>query len=459
MLNLSNVLVNELRELAGLLTDTTEEGKEAILYGFGIKEKDADHIIANCVHSLAEELGAELQGVFYGGFLTSYWALYTLEGGYFFRSFDNLAVCEECGFMEELDFMYETEDDGWVCEDCCNNYYYYCDNCGRFATETYTVKTTSGDMQYCQSCIDSKDNIYQCEECGDYFTYSCGYVDNWGTAICDDCYGDDWVMCEECGRLINLDNAYYRGDYFYCEDCCPSIQYCRPYFEDVRSDKRAVSFGVEIESGTDELSPESEFCYFYPTEDCSIEGYRVPVEWVSDIFCLADILDSGKIARELTDIENNYSSNHSCGLHVHAGAEFFKPLSVEKARLFIHNNYTQLVKFCRRYMDDAYHWAEDGVSSSSNKGDTLAEKLKYYTGDRYEALNITNTDTVELRLFSGSTDKYYIQAAVCFYAALIEYCNTHNFLEVNKASILDMIEEFSNKKAVTLLKVYYYNIM
>lgn len=458
MLKLNNILVNELRELGELLADTTKESREPVLYGFGIKEKSAENILASCVHDLAEELGAELQGVFYGGFLTSYWALYTVEGGYFFKPFEDLAECENCGFIEDTEFMFETEDGGWICDDCRNDYY-YCDHCGKYSTETFTVKGSRYDEYWCQSCIDSVDYLYQCQECGEYFPSEYGIYDNYGTQICDDCYSDNFCTCEDCGRIIPSDSAYFSGDSIYCENCAPVVDYCDPYFYDIRSDKKAVSFGVEIECGTDSRSPQDSFNYFYATYDSSISGYRTPIEWVSDIFCLDDIMGGGRICDELEDIEENFRANSSCGLHVHAGRGFFKPLSVCKARLFIHNNYCQLVRFCRRSLDDAKHWAEDGIQSRYNKGETLAEKLQYYTRNRYEALNVTNTDTVELRLFAGSTKKTDVQAAVSFYAALIEYCNNNNFVAVNRATIADIINSFSNAEAAELLKVYYYSRM
>lgn len=463
-LNLLSYQLRELVEIAAMTEEITKDTNQPILGGFGVQMKEAESVGAQCVLDIADDFSAKLIGVFYGGFLDCYWALYTTDedGGYFFKKFEDLEVCENCGFLFERDSMYKTEEGGYICEDCTDDYC-LCENCGKYAVDVEKVIGLTTDYYYCPTCIGHLDNVSQCDDCGNYFLDDeCGEVDEHGHAICGDCWSEGrWYLCEECGEIVYEDDAVFKNGYVYCEDCAPYFEYMDSdeiSFYDTRKDRRLCSFGVEIESGTDEYEPFTDLSYFYPTDDSSIRGYYTPVEWVSDIFSIKELL-SGVIASELTDIENNFKANSSCGLHVHAGEEFFKPLSKEKIRLWIHNNYNDLCKFARRSEEKAEEWAQDAVGAYYNQGNTLAEKLSFNGYNRYEALNLTNYATVELRIFSGSTNKQFIQAAVCFYDALIKFANTHNFIEVNKATIFDIIKSYDIKEGKEILLAYYYRIM
>ena len=68
---------------------------------------------------------------------------------------DNFEICTMCG--EETDEMTVIDDETRVCEDCLENEFFYCDECGEYwlydAVGCYTL---SDDRTICEHC--NKDN-------------------------------------------------------------------------------------------------------------------------------------------------------------------------------------------------------------------------------------------------------------------------------------------------------------
>lgn len=393
-----------------------------------------------------------------------YIIIFNYEDCYAAKVFSGLAVCEDCGNIEDEDEMGETEGGATICKTCQDSGdYCVCEHCGRYTDVVYSVSGRYGEEFICGTCLDNNDNISRCRYCGEYFDNRfTGYQNGYGEAICETCLDSgNYAICDVCGEIMDFDEAVYTEDGCYCRSCAPNrVEYVRPHFYDLRKNKKECSFGVEIECGTNSYGGE-EYNYFYPTYDGSINDFICPVEYVSDIFSLRELENC--LNEELENIEENYTANSSCGLHVHAGREFFSPLSKEKIRLLIHNNYKSLCKFARRSPGAAADWAADSYARAEREtyglGYHKKDKLKYRTGSRYEALNDTNRNTFELRIFSGSTKVLHVKAAVYFFDALREFANTKNFIEVNKAALIDVIKAYTNKKGKQVLTEYWEEVM
>ena len=77
---------------------------------------------------------------------------------------------------------------------------------------------------YCQDCF--FDNYIICEDCGEIVSKDESYyIDDGDYDVCQHCYYNNYTQCYCCNATINNDNAYYvedgeyGGDYYICENC------------------------------------------------------------------------------------------------------------------------------------------------------------------------------------------------------------------------------------------------
>lgn len=96
---------------------------------------------------------------------------------------DHYFTCSECGEIYYEDSMNETITGEFICDRCADRYYTHCDYCDKYAPSDEVHETTDGDL-ICEDCISNAD-FHECEECGK-FTDS--YHDTPDGIFCDECY-------------------------------------------------------------------------------------------------------------------------------------------------------------------------------------------------------------------------------------------------------------------------------
>ena len=196
-----------------------------------------------------------------------------------------------------------------------------------------------------------------------------------------------------------------------------------PWF---KSNRRA--FGVELEvqcrSGDknaaagrihEALNPSlnvGEYCFF--ERDGSIgEGFEIVTQPAGldvhrEKFAL--FLQDNDMKRGLRSHEGG-----ACGLHVHVGREFLTQSQIYRIQSFLNDvrNEALIRSIARRY--------ENGYCKFKPVMAKFTAHNKQ-TGDRYEALNVTNPDTIEFRIFRGSLRYESVIAALEFCNALLTFC-------------------------------------
>lgn len=119
----------------------------------------------------------------------------------------------------------------------------------------------------------------------------------------------------------------------------------------------------------------------------------------------------------------------SCGLHVHVSRRGLTKLQIAKIVTFVNNpgNEDLIRAVARRF--------NEGYCKIKNK--KVGESAT--SGDRYEAVNVTSSKTIEFRIFKGSLKYESVISAVQFANAVVEFCapgqtsitdlNADNFLK------------------------------
>lgn len=323
------------------------------------------------------------------------------------------------------------------CEDC-DDYHDGPDECPREVIEC-------GE---CESDHPREDDCPRewCGDCDDFHDR-----DQWGSVECpgwpcDDCevnhdYGEECPRpyCDECGS--------HHGRYDSCSDSDGLLE-SYDYTPDLifRGDGPAY-YGMEFEvSAYGEVMTEAvqsaqssdQDGVLYFKEDGSVSGFEMVThpmsyEWAMGNFPWRVLREFDSAGCSIDRLEN--------GIHVHVSRDAFaSPAHLYRWMKFFYRNQEFAQNVARR---EGCHWSK--FSSTHRKGHAAhvkAAKLKRIadetgrssvyeryadatradsTGDRYSAINTTNSATLEVRMFASTLDVAEAQSALQFVAATVEY--------------------------------------
>ena len=103
------------------------------------------------------------------------------------------AYCRDCCHYCEYCQEYHRDDEtyvegyGYVCDDCLNRHFDYCDCCDNYVLQDYSYYVECEDRYVCDSCIDRY--YTRCEDCDEYFPDE--YMHSYGDMVlCEDCYNE-----------------------------------------------------------------------------------------------------------------------------------------------------------------------------------------------------------------------------------------------------------------------------
>lgn len=293
-----------------------------------------------------------------------------------------------------------------------------CSHCGQaFAPEQLIPFQ---DELLCPVCLDERTTVCSC--CSERIYKA----DNSGTdtiPLCEDCYDNHYERCTHCGALIHRRDTYYRGDDPYCYDCYHTLPaqgindyYFKPepIFYGTGS-KRYFGVELEIDDGGEFDSnavkilniANSDRELIYCKHDGSLnDGFEIvthpmTLDFHENNMPWAEIMEEAK--------KMGYLSHQAetCGLHVHVNRTTFgnteseQEAAIARVLYFFEKFWEELLKFSRRTQRQLDHWAARYGYKEKPK-DILDHAKGHNSAGRYTAVNLTNRDTVEFRMFRGT---------------------------------------------------------
>jgi hypothetical protein len=132
----------------------------------------------------------------------------------------------------------------------------------------------------------------------------------------------------------------------------------------------------------------------------------------------------------------DYTSHDAgtCGLHIHASRTLFgkrpteQDLNIAKVILLIDFWFEQyIVPFSRRNYNQLNDWAKKPnayIMASDTEYDAICKAKESGESDRYKAVNLKNSHTVEFRFFRGTLRRDTIIASIQFIDTLIKYVSS-----------------------------------
>ena len=395
----------------------------------------------------------------------------------------NENTCMSCGCTNER--LFEVRINGEVkrlCADCLEaEGFIRCSDCGRWVRLEDAVTVDRGynnEHTVCRSCAEGR--YLRCPDCGEYITgWNASRTSDEGI-LCDRCAqsSDRWSYCSNCGRYFPAGEAHRNPNTG--ESCCercyntlrlrtfhdygykpvPDFKYRTSETHKPELVEKILTFGLELEvdDGDDhrELSDDLaalELPIYMKhdgslgdegveivTHPCSLAYHRFNMRWA----------EISRICRK-----HHYTSHEAgtCGLHIHIGRKQMgdsyesREATAANLVLLVYHLWNQMVRFSRRTESQLDDWAkcpdleyygfEDGTGYGNAELRSMA--LDTQRSGRYQAVNLCNSETVELRLFRGTLKRDTLIASVQLASNLTKYAMTHTPKECMESSWSDVI--------------------
>ena len=238
-----------------------------------------------------------------------------------------------------------------------------------------------------------------------------------------------------------------------------------PEIEREPGDARScLTFGVELEvdKGTDVRGTAEEVTAVgrgrvYCKHDGSLDDGFDIVSHPGSLRHHLETMPWDDIAR--TCLDNNFESHDAgtCGLHVHIGIRELGWEAAGRLVVLVDAVWPELVTFSRRSDRQLNHWASRPLIPEGPE-DLTTRALRTEQAGRYQAVNLTNSSTVELRIFRGSLVTETIRATIqlannlALYALehSAEECQAATFADVLAVDLSDDLASYCNKRNISV---------
>lgn len=274
-------------------------------------------------------------------------------------------------------------------------------------------------MVCCFACERDVTDRARFELGGGIYCFDCALERGYWCESCDDVFEDEHYSCEDCGECLALSS---------CTCSLFSYDYAPDSFHFFKVDGEVASafYGVELEVEHDfsrfrivdtvQSSRASSAVYMKrdgSLSDCGVEIVSHPRSLAS----WREFRDYADMLSDLASVGTRAWAEPGCGLHVHVSrAGFVSPAHQARFGLMFSRNRSGWESLARR-------------SSSYARFDLLASspmsmKVKRYGANHFDAVNFSNRDTIEVRIFRPSLAFGRVLASIEAVEAVRVYTST-----------------------------------
>ena len=294
-----------------------------------------------------------------------------------------------------------------------------CDSCGGIFDRGEL--SPMGASLLCSDCL-SRETTF-CTHCGERIFWDENAGDS-RTPLCQRCSEQHYVSCSRCGRVLQDYDAFYReedDDEPMCHDCYN--RYLGSLIHDYYYKPEPIFYGnglrffgveLEIDGGGESNDNASEILKLanaknslaYCKHDGSLnDGFEIVTHPMSLDFHQHQ-MPWKEVLRNAVELGYTSHQAGTCGLHVHVSRLAFgtteqeQDAAIARVLYFFEKHWEELLKFSRRTQHQLDHWASR-YGYKDQPREILEHAKKGYAG-RYTAVNLTNRDTIEFRMFRGT---------------------------------------------------------
>lgn len=342
-------------------------------------------------------------------------------------------------------------------------------------------ETTEFDSKYlCSDCIDHE--TFLCERCNER-VWNDENAGDYDIKLCQDCYDSYYSRCDDCDRVIRLESAYYLGEDDeednppYCYHCYSKPRDSEPihnysykpqpiFYGDDNSNRY---FGVELE--IDYGGRDNDNAYhilqvanrnteaIYIKQDGSLEdGFEIVTHPMTLDYHMND-MDWKKLTQKALRLGYKSHKTDTCGLHIHVNRTTFgddyshQELCISKVLFILERFWEEFLRFSRRNKEQIQHWATRyGYRSQPIEILNTAKSSNY---NRHTCVNLTNSNTIEFRIFKGTLK---VNTIIATLQLVNHICNTADLLstdditELNWCEFMERISKNKYPELITYLK-------
>lgn len=352
-----------------------------------------------------------------------------------------MSICADATDRDECEEWMQSNYDLRLCDDC-NEWEY-----------TAKAVSTRHDDEVCRYCIE---NHYRFSDRYDQWVHD----ENARSAIDED--GNDCVVDEN-----DADFSYNeRMDMYVHDDYEPPPPPIIGSYHGSKNDQRPIKdewsyakhrwFGVELEveikDGAVDANDKARMLndllndgergkrVFFERDGSLNNGFEI----ISQPMSLPAHRELWSWLRDRDACRHLLSHNtRTCGLHVHVNKDNLTQLQIAKIVTFINDPANeQLIRaIARRYAEGYCKIKQKDFNSA------------HQSNDRYEAVNITSSKTIEFRVFKGSLKYESVLAAIEFCNALVEFAGnpiTNDVTKLTTDHFIDFINNQGTEESSTL---------
>ena len=389
-------------------------------------------------------------------------------GGYF--------CCSNCGDHFSSAELNATGNGDNVCDDCLNHSYTECDCCHSYYPNHDMHYADGSDESVCDDCWDN--DYEECSGCGEIFHRNNMHImeDDW---YCRSCYEDreeeapepmtEYEILETkdiqkvmpptnvLGYHSNTPRCFFRDEsseppiskYFGIE-----LEIDVPESKQDGQHRASVVNAVLTDLNTDENG--QNWNHWTAMNDGSTSGYGF--ELISQPMTIK-YMEQAKIIERLCDAlqiakDEGYRSHDTstCGLHFHVSKNALSEECIVNAMMLVDKFWDVVFKMSRRNASNI-HWGKKMncfyylESDFNMQHNQMIGNIKnpHFAEDRYDAINLTNDHTIELRVCKGTMKKNTIMASLHFFDFLLELGEAetrYRIFTMTKEEFIDKAKEY-----------------
>lgn len=360
--------------------------------------------------------------------------------------------CSFCGKYHPVEDIVQDSSGKLICKSCSEEEYFICERCGELHNNN-SLRANNEGKKYCNECYH---HLYvKCNHCcKEILRYDTNLrSDDYGNIFCSECFETLFTLCSICGRITQVSD---REDNCICEVCNshPILDHStkpKPLFKSIPTDKnekRELYLGFELEVQDRkyrvDLHTQAKWIrdnsYFYSKYDGSVtDGFEI----VSHPFTWGHWRkETSGIVKEIQKklVLDGYRSFNTtcCGLHVHMSKNSFTNVQLYKFMKLFYENYDFIYSISqRKTRTEMERWAK----CSCDKRRMIRKAINKSTDEeRYNAVNLCNRHTVEIRIFKGTLNFNSFCKSLEFCKCVYEFSNIASIKEVNVLNFFEYVK-------------------